>query len=68
MLALTFSFLTGSGLYLSVNHVAIWVELWMLVAFDLGELIFFLWIKLMVMMMMRHEEKEKWKAVQVKKC
>ena len=62
MLVLTFCFWTGiTVLFYLVNHVAIWVEYgWWLFLMIFGTYFLFMDVSLMVMIM-RHEEKKKWK-------
>ena len=67
MLVLTFCFWTGiTVLFYLVNHVAIWVEYgWWLFLMIFGTYFLFMDVRLMVMIM-RHEEKKKWRRYRLK--
>ena len=67
MLVLTFCFWTGvTVLFYLVNHVAIWEEYgWWLFLMIFGTYFLFMDVRLMVMIMC-HEEKKKWKRYRLK--
>ena len=67
MLVLTFFFWTGIAVIFNlVKHVAIWEEYgWWLFLMIFGTYFLFMDVRLMVMIMC-HEEKEKWKRYRLK--
>lgn len=67
MLLLTLLFWVGvAGVYYIVNHTAVWSEYgWWLPLMIAGTYFLFMDIKLMLIIM-RHEEKKKWKRYKLK--
>lgn len=67
MLALTLLFWTGlAGVYYIVNHTIIWNEYgWWLLLMIASTYFLFMDVKLMLIIM-RHEEKKKWKRYKLK--